>query len=77
MIIDVILDRKDGVEYDAREASKYMYDEAVIFEFDYLVRALDSGTNKDVQDALCKYIDKNDYNPDLKDYIRSQIWVED
>jgi len=38
-------------------------------------RAMDYGTNKDVQKALCNYIVNNDYNTDICDYINSVEWL--
>lgn len=37
--------------------------------------AMDYGDNRDVQRVLCQYIDRNEYPADIKDYIRSQVWV--
>jgi hypothetical protein len=33
------------------------------------------GNELDVQDALCDYIDRCGYNPDLKWYIRRMNWL--
>jgi len=74
MIIDLILDRKDGLKYSP---SKFYRDicnyGAIGFE---ISNALDNGTNDDIKKSLCNYIDKNDYNPDIKNYINSQTWLE-
>ena len=71
MIIDLILDRKDGKPYDAREfytqSSHYM-------EWNEICDALDDWENHDVQSALCDYIKSNEYNPDICDYINSVEW---
>ncbi len=40
-----------------------------------ILKALDSGEEPDVKEALCKYIDANDYNPEIKDYIQSVDWL--
>lgn len=37
--------------------------------------AMDYGTEEDVKRALCDYIDKQDYNPEIKDYINSVDWL--
>lgn len=37
--------------------------------------AMDYGTEDDVKRALCNYIDKQDYNPAIKDYINSVNWL--
>lgn len=74
MIIDAILDRKDGIPY-TRESMKYIYDSATTFNFDYVASAFDMGTNEDCQKALAKYIDENNYNESIKDYIYSKNWI--
>lgn len=77
MIIDAILDRKDGLPYNEEETLKYIYDESLMFGFDYIGQALDYGDNAAVQDALAKYIIDNNYNPDLVEYVKSQIWLKE
>lgn len=78
MIIDLILDRKDGEFYDP----KHFYNECVkysaIFDgmFDGITAAMDYGTEKDVKEALCKYIENGEYNPEIMDYINSVNWLE-
>ena len=77
MIIDLILDRKDGVEYDARS----FYNDVLYYEsYDMgsdggISRAMDEGEEKDVKRELCVYIDRNRYNPAIKDYINSVSWL--
>lgn len=77
MIIDLILDRKDGVfygdQYDARE----FYTGCMRYgEIGWgIARAMDGGTEEDVKDALCQYIEKNDYNPLICDYIKAINWL--
>lgn len=75
MIVDIILDRKDGFKF-GKEQLKDMYDESMMFGFDYLSRALDYGTEEDVKKALCRYIDEQDYNPNIKEYINSVNWLK-
>ena len=74
MIIDAILDRKDGSPY-TKETAKYIYDQAMFFEMDELARAFDLGENSDCQKQLAEYIDRNGYNENIKAYIYSQKWV--
>ena len=73
MIIDIILDRKDGKTYDAKK----FYDD--ISEYGNtgwgITSALDGGTNEDVQNALCDYVLAYGYNESICDYIRSLEWV--
>lgn len=65
MIIDEILDRKAGRPYNAKAFYNYCLD---YFDGlgDTITRAMDGGTNGDVQEALCGYI-----------YVRSVNWIED
>ena len=73
MIIDLILDRKDGTKYDATEFYRncVRYGDVGID----ITRAMDLGTESDVQKALCEYIDCNEYNPAIKEYVRSVRWL--
>ena len=79
MIVDRILDRKgfeeDGVMdyYNPRE---FYYDMMAYGGYgDDIARAMDYGTEDDVKRELCKYIDRNNYNPQIKDYINSVDWI--
>lgn len=76
MIVDLILDRKGGHPYKAKE----FYDDVMAYEegTDYEIsRALDGGTEKDVKKALCNYIMTQRYNPKICDYINKVQWFED
>lgn len=74
MIIDCILDAKeDPSSYDAKEFYGYVMDG--FKDFHYIARALDSGTNADVQEALCTYIDSQNYNPEIKSFVNSFDWL--
>ena len=76
MIIDLILDRKGGTPYNARE----FYNDVMAYEegTDYNIsRALDGGSEKDVRKALCDYIINNDYNLKVCNYINRVNWLED
>lgn len=78
MIIDLILDRKDGVPYSAHDfyiACRGYEQLQIGTHGEDISIAMDYGDNKDVQRVLCQYIDRNEYNPAIKDYIRSQVWV--
>ncbi len=77
MIIDLILNRKDGIKYSPKAFYNYLmgYYKAFPGLVEPIADALDSGTNKDVQNALCDYINKEDYNADLCNYIKSVQWV--
>lgn len=69
MIIDEILDYKDkfknSIDLD------YIYKEAKLFNIEYIARAIENGNNENIQTALCDYIDQNDYNSELKKFIKT------
>ncbi len=71
MVVDCILDRKDGSPYNPRE----FYQDMLAYEADDISRAMDEGTEEDVKKALCDYIKFNDYNPAICDYINSVNWL--
>lgn len=81
MIIDLILDRKDNEEAfgeDLYNSRDFYYE---IMNYDEIIsgdisRAMDYGTENDVKKALCDYIDNNEYNPEIKQYIRSKEWLD-
>ncbi len=83
MIIDLILDRKYNEEttgYDAYDPYEF-YREVMSYESIFelprdISSALDYGTEDDVRNALCKYIDDQQYNPNIKDYVNSKTWLE-
>jgi hypothetical protein len=73
MIVDAILDRKDGVRYNPSEFYDYV---SHFEETGYgITRAMDGGTEEDVKRELKQYIDANNYNPAIKDYIDSVDWL--
>ena len=78
MIVDLILDRKDGYPYDAHE----FYNEIRDYERlgvgvpdERISIAMDYGDNQDVQRTLCEYIYMNGYPDSIQNYIRSQQWI--
>lgn len=77
MIIDIILDRKDGEPYDAKKFYLDImgYAETWPDLADPITRAMDVGTNEDVRKALCNYIDECGYNPSICDYVNSVEWI--
>lgn len=79
MVIDAILDRKEGAKYDPEEFYRYVRDEESVFygKDQPISRALDSGTDDDVKGALCKYITDNGYSPDICDYVKSVSWLNE
>jgi len=71
MLIDLILNRKEGVKYNA----KTFYDDIARYNFDCynnVLQALDSGENIDIQRALMNYIIEEEYNLKIVDYIIRQ-----
>lgn len=78
MIIDEILDRKEGSAYSAHDFYMYCMKSSAIFGGigDKITRALDYGTENDIKRALCDYVLKNGYNPKICDYINSVNWLD-
>lgn len=73
MIIDCILDRKDYDSYNANDFYFSVLDYGRVG--DEITRAMDEGTDEDVKSALCNYIDRNGYNPEIKNFINSKRWL--
>jgi hypothetical protein len=74
MVIDLILDRKDGKPYNARQ---FYYDCLGYGDVaNGITRAMDYSTEKQVKLELCYYISKQEYNPDICGYINKQHWLE-
>ena len=84
MIVDLILDRKDNEEWFGEDLYSALdfyhevsdYSGLAMGAFDYIVDALDYGTEADVRKALCRYIDENEYNENIKKYINSRDWLD-
>lgn len=79
MLIDEILDRKadreDGIyNYDPKKLYNYLID-SIPHSYHDVARAMDEGTNADVQAKMCEYIDLEEYNPDIKDFVNSVDWL--
>ena len=78
MIIDVILDRKEGaIDYAPETHLKAIYDYATDAGMSDIARALDSGNEDDVKAALMCYISTCGYPLDLLDYIASVRWTSE
>lgn len=78
MIIDIILDRKDGaISYDASKHLKAIYDYATDAHMSDLAAAVDGGTEDDIKAALMRYITACGYPAALLDYIASVRWTDD
>lgn len=79
MIIDAILDRRDGMEWTAEELS-YMKEEAEIFGFPFISMAIEKRDEDALKVALRKYIVEQGYAPaddtdELHEYIDDNNWI--
>ena len=76
MIIDCVLDKLELTPFEKLTPGEieYIKAECLIFEFDYILTALKSGSNEEMKKALCNYIDNNEYNPELKYSINCAKW---
>lgn len=82
MIVDLILDRKDNETAFGRDlysTSDFVsgvsaYENALDMG-DAISRAIRKGDEIATKQALCRYIDDMDYNPQIKNYINSKKWV--
>jgi len=73
MIIDLMLDRKDGTNYVPKQ---FYYDVMNYGEIgNKISRAMDSGKELDIKTALSNYILENGYSLDITDYIFSVDWL--
>lgn len=77
MIIDEILERKDGASYNPQDFYDYVTHQLDVLNSRDIASALDSGTEEDVKKALCEYIRLGEYNPAICDYINSVNWLEE
>lgn len=77
MVIDLILDRKYGAKYKAREFYTDMMRYHDIFPeiTEPILSALDGGTEKDVKRELSNYIQEQGYSVKICDYINSVGWL--
>lgn len=74
MIIDLILDRRDGEQYRSKEF--YDYCAGYIGGIgDGIARAMDSGTESDVKIELIKYVLLNGYYHEICKYILEVDWL--
>jgi hypothetical protein len=74
MIIDLILDRKDGsVEYNPKE----FYNDVIHYGDigNEIANALDGLEEEEVRKALCDYVIDNEYSPKICEYINSVKWL--
>lgn len=76
MIIDLILDRKDGLAYNPISFynSCKRYEKSFGFHFS-ISRAMEGGVEQKVKHLLCEYIFSQGYNPEICDYVNSVNWM--
>ena len=73
MIIDLILDRKDGENY---QPSTFYHDCMQYGEVgNGITAAMDYGNETDIKEAICKYIVLNGYNLDICKYVNRVKWL--
>lgn len=86
MIIDIILDRREGaINYVPATHLKAIYDYATFFHMNNLAAAVDGGTEDDVKAALMDYVISGGCNPDIHHhnfldlclFIKSVRWTEE
>lgn len=77
MLVDLILDRRDGVSYSPSEFEEEVKEYCETFpSYIPVYKALLGGSEDDVKDELCRYIDNEWYgSPLIKDYINSVNWL--
>lgn len=78
MIIDLILDRKDGKEYVPGDFYTGVMGYLDVFPEIVMpiAEAMDYGEESDVQRELCAYVENGEYSRDICDYIKSVKWLE-
>ena len=86
MIIDIILDRREGaINYVPATHLKAIYDCATFFHMNNLAAAVDSGNEDDVKAALMNYVISGGCNPDIHHhnfldlclFIKTVRWTEE
>ena len=86
MIIDIILDRREGaINYAPATHLKAIYDYATFFHMNNLAAAIDGGTEDDVKAALMDYVISGGCNPDIHHhnfldlclFIKAVRWTEE
>lgn len=73
MIIDCILDRRDGSLYSPDDFYRNVFAYGEVGED--ITKAMDFGTEQDVKSAICEYIIRNEYDPDICGYVWSNRWL--
>lgn len=74
MVIDTILDRKDGCRYD-RSEQEYIEEIARTYGFINLAKAFKTENEEMAKTELKKYVKKQGYSSDLNEFIDNQQWT--
>ena len=76
MIIDLILDRRDGADFDPAVFADEIRDYAEVFDFaGAILQALAGGVEQRVKFELCSYVFAGGYSPEICDFINSVDWL--
>lgn len=77
MLIDVILDRRDGCHYTPEELKYEAFESAFANDvYKDVQKAVKSGDEAKVKEELVKYTKNNEcYSPKLEEYINSVTWL--
>lgn len=79
MIVDLILDRRDGMKRgeDCYKPHDFYFDCLAYGNISAgITQAMDEGTEHDVKRELIKYVVGNNYSLDIVDYILSVWWID-
>ena len=74
MVIDAILDRKDGCRYD-RSEQEYIEEIARTDGFRNLAKAFKTENEEMAKTELKKYVKRQGYSSELNEFIDSQRWT--
>ena len=78
MVIDLILDRRDGDIFDPVEFANEVHDYCDVFpELQPIDDAIGSEVEQRVKHALCGYVLDGGYPPEICDFINSVPWLAD
>lgn len=79
MVIDLILDRKDGAPFDAEEFAERVF--SLLFSFPEvitpIINAIMTRCEQRVKHELCAYVLEGGYAPEICDFINSVAWLPD
>lgn len=77
MLVDLILDRRDGVSYCPSDFEEEVKEYCETFpSYIPVYDALINGSEDEVKEELCRYIDEEWHgSPLIKDFINSVNWL--